>query len=114
MDNFKVLYIVYGNVLNDHYNDSVEKYDFFVDKPRIYEGYGMKINKRLIGVIQNGLSLGSYKIVIDNFEDIKNARIEINKKLIDYRTEKLKKYTEELNKANQFDVNKEYVIRDIH
>lgn len=111
MSEFKVLYIVYGNVFNDHYNDSVEKYEFFIEKSRLYEGYGMKINKKLIGVIQNGLSQGSYKIVVDNIEDINIARININKKLIDFRTEKLKKYKEELNKAKQFDVNKEYSIR---
>lgn len=114
MDKFKILYIVYGNVINDHYNDSVEKYEFFIEKPRLYEGYGMKINKKLIGDIQNGLSSGSYKIVVDKFEDIDTARIKINEKLIDYRTEKLKKYTEELKKANQFDVNKEYPIRDMN
>lgn len=116
MNNFKVLYIVYGNVINDHYNDSVEKYGYFIEKQKSYvdEGCNMRINKNLIGVVQNGLSSGSYKVVVDRFEDIDNARIKINEKIIAYRTEKLKKYTKELEKAKQFEVKKEYSLRDCY
>jgi|GEM_PF-6273364 len=107
-----ILYIVYANAFNDHYNDTVE-YLEVEEKNSYYEGCRKRFKKKEIGLVLDGdLMYGSYRMFVLNKEDINTAREMLNNSVVKYRQKQLEKFELELETSLNFNISNEYTMRE--
>jgi hypothetical protein len=90
------LYIVKGMLFYDKYDEVVEILDDMEEKQKCYVRNGKRINKNKIGVLEEGLFKGSYKIVLIDKNEVQNARKKIKEKIWQNKMKELETIQKEI------------------
>lgn len=85
------------------YMERGERLPDMEEKKNVYVGYGKRIHKNKIGIIEEGNFHGSFIVYIDNPNDIEATRIRLHQKVLAYAKaefENAKKNVDATEKAN--------------
>ncbi|HDR7922209.1 MULTISPECIES: hypothetical protein [Bacillus cereus group] len=100
------LYIVKGKSFVGEYIESVQLLEGMEEKPKSYIGLGKQINKTKINKLEEGLSYGSYRIILTDKEKIDEARRRIKDCVYKYNLKELNRRQEAIKAIDNHDFTK--------
>ncbi|MDF9598984.1 hypothetical protein P7D15_00790 [Bacillus cereus] len=100
------LYIVKGKSFVGEYFESVQLLEGMEEKPKCYIGLGKQINKTKINKLEEGLSYGSYRIILTDKEKIDEARKRIKDCVYKYNLKELNRCQEAIKAIDNHDFKK--------
>lgn len=106
------VYLLNAKCYGGEYMEKAERMPDMEEKPKCFTGYGKRIDKKKIGVIEEGNFNGSFIVYLTNPTDIPHVRERLHQIVCNYAKKEFEKAKANLDAAEKMTLTNALIIRD--